>query len=198
VTYHRSTTMRRAVPLIAAMALAAPITAGCGDDEKAGSSDATEVAASGSKQVFPVKDNPISTKGTASGLTITKALVENNVDPVTGEDVADHLEVAFKNTTAKPLDGVEVYYKIRDETDAKSEGYYAKLDGFVVKPGRTRVAHFDGAAGKDHFPVNKYSLYYTDENELFVDVMAGAPGLKPTTFTVRKDAANAEAGVEQD
>jgi hypothetical protein len=196
VTHHRSTTMRRIVRLIAALALAAPVAAGCGGGEDEGQPAAAETP--GAKRIFPVDHNPISTKGTRSGLTITKALVENNVNPATGKDVSDHLEVALKNTTSKPLDGIEVYYEIRDETDPKSEGYYTKLDEFVIRPGATRVAHFDGSGEKDHFPVNRYSLYYSDDNELFVDLMASAPGLKPATFTVRKDAANAEAGVEQD
>jgi hypothetical protein len=127
---------------------------------------------------------------------VTKALVENNVSPANGKVVDDHLEVALKNTGAKPLDQLSVYYKITDPKKKVSEGYFAKLDGFTIKPGETRVVHFDNTGVKDHYPVNKYSLYYTDKNALVVDVMASSPTAKPATFVVKKDSAGAEAGVE--
>jgi hypothetical protein len=194
---HRTTTLRTAVALLAAVGLAAA-PAGCGDDEEPASSAPAKSESTGTKRVLPVAANPIANDSTAPGLAISKALVENNVSPETGKDVSDHLEVALENTTSKPLDGIEIFYKISDRTKGVSEGYYSKLDGFVIPPGATRVAHFDDTGRKDHFPVNKYSLYYVDTNELIVDVMASAPTVKPATFTVRKDAGGAEAGVEQD
>jgi hypothetical protein len=192
---HRSPT-RRTAAAIAACALALGALAGCGG----GDEESAEPASGGRKaqRILPVDKNPISNSATAPGLTITKALVENNVSAETGEDVPDHLEIALKNTTGKPVQDVEVFYEIIDKTKNVSEGYYTKLNGFVIPPGGTRVAHFDNTGQRDHFPVNEYSLYYTDQNELFVDVIAAAPGFKPATFTARKDAASAEAGVEQD
>lgn len=77
-----------------------------------------------------------------------------------------------------------------------SEGYYATLRGFTIKPGATRVVQFDDTGKPDHYPVNKYSLYYTDKNALTVDVTAAAAGVKQATFTVKKDSGGAEAGVE--
>ena len=184
---------RKTILLLAAAA--ALTAAGCGEN---GGDEADARKRSSGPRVLPVKSNPIADESTAPGLRITQALVENNVDAKTGKDSPDHLEIALENTTGKSLDGIEVYYEIIDRKDGVSEGYHAKLDGFTIAPGATRVAHFDGTGAQDHFPVNEFSLYYTDEDQLVVEVMASAPGLKPATFSVTKDAASAEAGVEQD
>jgi len=183
----------RLVAVVAVLAAAG----GCGgDDDSGGSTVANAGGKAGASQVLPVKANPISNDATARGLAITKALVENNVSAETGKDVPDHLEIALKNTSAKPLEQLEVYYEIVDKTKGISEGYHTKLDGFSIAPGETQVAHFDETGAEHHYPVNKYSLYYTDKNELLVEIMASAAGVEPATFTARKDAADAEAGVE--
>lgn len=192
--------LNRKVMALVATGLAVFVASGCGGASNTGSVKtplATNgAAAPASGQVLPVPENPIPTNGTAAGLTITKALVENNVSPTTGKAVDDHLEVALKNTSSKPLNQVEIYYKITDPAKNVSEGYHAKLGDFTIDPGATRVAHFDTTGETDHFPVNKYSLYYTDKNELVVDITAGAKDVKPATFSVKKDAGGAEAGVE--
>lgn len=191
-------TVRRALPLATIGVVAVALASGCGGGgSPAGSGGSTATTSSASGRVLPVPKNPISNSSTAPGLTITKALVENNVSPETGKGVSDHLEIALENTSAKPLDRIGVYFKITDPAKKVSEGYYTKLDGFTIQPGATRVAHFDQTGAKDHFPVNKYSLYYTDKNALVVDVMASSPSVKPATFTVKKDSGGAEAGVEQ-
>ena len=150
----------------------------------------------GTAQVLPVAANPISNNSAAAGLTISKVLVENNVAADTGKAVGDHLEIALKNTSTKPLDQIAIYYKITDKAKATSEGYYTKLDGVAIAPGATRVVHFDSTGASDHYPVNKYSLYYTDKNALVVDVTASSPNVKVATFSVKKGAGGAEAGVE--
>jgi hypothetical protein len=190
--HHGKTTLRRLATLVAVLGLAVA-AAGCGDS---GTSDASSSAARGGKRILPVAKNPISNAATAPGLTIANALVENNVDAETGKDVDDHLEITLENTTSRPLDDIEIYYKIIDKAKNLSEGYYSKLDGFVIPSGGTRVAHFDNTGQKDHFPVNEYSLYYVDANELTVAVTASSRGTKPATFTVTKDAADAEEGVD--
>ena len=157
---------------------------------------ATAPATSVSTQVLPVPQNPISNTSTAPGLTITKVLVENNISPDTGKGVGDHLEIQLKNSTAKPLDQVGIYFKITDPMTAATEGYYTELAGFSIPAGGTRIVHFDQTTATDHFPVNKYSLFYTDKNALSVDVMASSPNVQPATFTVQKAAGGAEAGVE--
>lgn len=194
---------KKLIAAAAVLVITAAVASGCGSSTtsttsggSATNAPATSAPAAGGKAVLPVPTNPIANAATASGLTITKALVENNVAPDTGKTTDDHLEVALENTTAKPLDQVQVYYKITDPAKNVSEGYYAKLDGFTIKPGATRVVHFDNTGKTDHYPVNKYSLYYTDKNALTVNVTASAAGVKQATFTVKKDSGGAEAGVE--
>ncbi len=190
--------MTKALALGALALTLAALASGCGGGGASSASSAptsaTPAAATG--RVLPVTRNPISNASTAPGLTITKALVENNVSPDTGKAVDDHLEIALRNTSSKPLDRIGVYYKITDPAKGMSEGYFTKLDGFTIDPEASRVVHFDPTGATDHYPVNKYSLYYTDKNALVVDVMASSPNVKPATFTVKKDAGGAEAGVE--
>jgi hypothetical protein len=188
-----------------AVGLTTAFAAGCGSEGNdttptattpASGTSAAPAAAPGGARVLPVTTNPITNTSTTDGLTITKALVENNVAADTGKAVDDHLEVELENTSTAPLDKISIYYTITDPTTGASEHYYAELPGFTIAPGASRIAHFDGSTATDHFPVNPYSLYYTDKNALSIDVMASSPTVKPATFTVNKDAGGAEAGVE--
>jgi hypothetical protein len=182
--------------VVALLAIGATVFAasGCGGSATSGSptTQATTTAPPASTQVLPVPKNPISNTSKAAGLTITKTLVENNVEPGTNKVVNDHLELTLKNSSTKPLDQIAVYYKITDPKTGASEGYYTKLEGFTIAPGATRVVHFDQTGATDHYPVNKYSLYYTDKNALVVDVMASAAGVQPAASTVKKDAGGPE------
>jgi len=199
----RTNQIKRALPLLA-VGLTAVVIAGCGGSGTSSGSgppaattpSAGAPAGADGKAVLPVPKNPIANTATAPGLTITKALVENNVSPDTGKPVDDHLEIALKNTSAKPLTQIEVFYKITDPKKNASEGYYTKLSGVSLKPGETRTVNFDNTGTPDHYAVNKYSLYYLDKNALVVDITASAPDVKPATFTVKKDSGGAEAGVE--
>ncbi len=185
----------RILPIVATGLVAAALAvAGCGRSTPSPTGTAPGAPANG--QVLPVPTNPITTTGKASTLTITKALVENNVSPQTGKGVTDHLEVALMNSGSTPLSQIEVYYKVSDPAKKLSEGYFAKLSGVTIAPGATEIVNFDQAKGSGHFPVNKFGLYYTDKNALVVDVTAASPDARPTTFTVKKDAGGAEAGVE--
>jgi hypothetical protein len=194
---------------LTAVGLAVAVASGCGSSSSSASSSpvtttsavtpattTTTTAASGTSQVLPVASNPISNTSTAAGLTITKVLVENNVSAETGKAVGDHLEIALKNTTSKPLDRIAIYYKITDKAKGATEGYYSQLTGATIAPGATRGFHFDNTGAAYHYPVNKYSLYYTDKNKLRIDVTASSPNVKVATFTANKDAGGAEAGVE--
>ena len=156
----------------------------------------TSASSGASGAVLPVAKNPISNKSQAAGLEVAKVLAENNVSPETRKAVDDHLEVTLRNTSSKPLDKIAIYYKFTDPTKGVSEGYYAALDGFAIDAGASRVVHFDATGAPDHYPVNKYSLYYTDKNAMFVDVMASSPTVKPSSARIKKDAGGAEGGSE--
>lgn len=195
--------MKQALAVLGAGIVALAV-AGCGGSNgstgtgapAAGTSAATTTQAAAAKNVLPVATNPIANPATAPGLTITKALVENNISPANGKTVDDHLEFVLKNSSAKPLGPIEIYYKITDPSKGTSEGYHTVLAGLTIKPGASRAVHFDNSGAADHFPVNKYSLYYLDKNALRVDIEASVAGVKPARFAVRKDAGGAEAGVE--
>ena len=192
----RITRRLTAVSLVLAGLSTAALT-GCGGSTASNATTATTgTGAAPASAVLPVPKNPIASASTKPGLRISKVLVENNVAPDTGKAVSDHLEVTLQNTAATPLTGMEIYYRITDPALNRSEGYDTKLTGITLNPGAARVIHFDNTGATDHFPVNRYSLYYNDKNALVIDVTAGAAGVKPATFTVRKDAGGAEAGVE--
>jgi hypothetical protein len=152
----------------------------------------TACAASADGLVFPVEANPISNTSTAPGLKIDQVLVENNVDPETGNDAPDHLEIALSNETDRELSGFQVYYEITDTVSGAKEGYCSDLTGFTIPPGEQRTVHFDTTGAPDHFPDNEFSLYHSSLNEMQVDVMVSATDVAPQTASVTKDAGGDE------
>jgi hypothetical protein len=171
---------------LGAMVLAALALVGCGGSSSGNSTSDTR--ATDSTQVLPVTEDPISNPATAQTLSIDSVLVENNVDPATGQDAPDHLEIALTNTGSTELSGFEVYYTFTDPTDDVSESYYLALPtDFTIPPGETRVAHFDGTGAPDHFPDNQFSLYHTSLNAMEVTVEVSADGVAVQTMTVQKD-----------
>lgn len=143
--------------------------------------------------VLPVPSNPIVNTATAKTLKIESVLVENNVDAAK-KGVSDHLEIALRNTATTDATSVEVFYSVIDPTAGATENYYTKLPADFVVPGAgTRIVHFDDTGAPDHFPVSKFSLYYTSRNALDVAVTVSAKDAAMQTFTVSKDAGGAEA-----
>jgi hypothetical protein len=142
--------------------------------------------------VLPIAANPITNTSTAPGLAIVQVLVENNVDPATGKDAADHLEIQLRNDSAAELSGFVVYYEITDLTTGAKEGYCSALAGFTIAPGAERAAHFDNTGQPDHFPDNEFSLYHQSLNEMQVDVIVSATGVAPQSASVKKDAGGDE------
>ena len=139
-------------------------------------------------QVLPVTTNPIINTATAATLHLDSVLVENNVDPATGNDADDHLEIALSNTGTAPLNGFEIFYTITDPSTGDTESYYTALPAsFTIDAGTTRTVHFDQTGATDHFPDNQYSLYHTSMNALDVTVQASATDAAPQTLTVHKD-----------
>ncbi|MCW2960812.1 MAG: hypothetical protein JWM90_1199 [Thermoleophilia bacterium] len=175
---------------LAVVAVGAVALTACGGTSSSGGGGGSGSQAA---TVVPVKSNPISNTATTPGLEIASVLVENNVNPDTGKDAADHLEIALKNTATKPLDGFEIYYLIADPTSKTKEGYYTKLKpSFTIAPGATRIVHFDDTGATDHYPENKYSLYHASKNAMTIDVTASAAGFAPQMDSVKKDAGGAE------
>lgn len=143
--------------------------------------------------VLPVADNPITNTATVQALKIDSVLVENNVDS-SGKTASDHLEIALTNTGTSELTAFEVFYTFTDPTTNVTENYYAKLPAdFTIPAGEQRTAHFDNTGAPDHFPVNEFSLYYTDTNALDVTVTVSATDAAIQTTTLQKDAGGAEA-----
>ena len=202
-------TRGRRAAVVASLAIA---LAACGGSSKAapavqptaastaaatGASASTEVsggaAPAASGQVLPVVDNPITNTATEQVLKIDSVLVENNVDPVTGADADDHLEIALSNTGTADLAGFEVFTTYTDATGGVTESYYTKLPAdFSIPAGGKRIAHFDNSGSADHFAVNEFSLYKTSVNGLDVTVVVSAANAAPQTMTVQKDAGGAE------
>lgn len=175
----------------ATLALAAALTlAACGGSSSNDGASATtgQPGDSAAAQVLPVTDNPIANDATAQTLVIDSVLVENNVDPATGGDAADHLEIALTNTGTTELSGFEVFYTFTDPTDDLTESYYLALPtDFTIPAGDSRVVHFDDTGAPDHFPENAYSLYHTSLNAMEVTVEVSAEGAAVQTATVQKD-----------
>jgi hypothetical protein len=151
-----------------------------------------ECVASADGLILPIAANPITNSSTAPGLAITQVLVENNVDPATGSDAPDHLEIALRNDSGAELSGFVVYYEITDLTTGAREGYCSALNGFTIPAGGERAAHFDNTGAADHFPDNEFSLYHQSLNEMQVDVTVSAAGVAPQTASVTKEAGGAE------
>lgn len=144
--------------------------------------------------VLPAETNPILNNSTADGLTIDSVLVENNVDSETGKTADDHLEMALSNTSTTTLTNIEIFYTFTNPRSGLTESYFTKLPStFSIPPGGTRIAHFDDSGRPDHFAVNKFSLYYTDIEQLNVTVTVSAPNFKIQTTDLTKDAGGAEA-----
>jgi hypothetical protein len=143
--------------------------------------------------VLPVKENPITNASTVQALKVESVHVEDNVNAA-GKAVNDHLEVTLSNTGKTDLSGVEFYYTYTDVTSKVTESYYSKLpDTFTIPAGGKHVAHFDNTGAVDHFPVNKFSVFYTSKNALEGSVVVSAAGAAPQTTTFKKDPGGAEA-----
>ncbi|WP_341925001.1 hypothetical protein [Nocardioides psychrotolerans] len=192
---------RRAIGAALAFGLATAAIAGCsssstptpaGTTASGSSSAASSTAPAPGSPILPVTSNPISNTSTTNALTIDSVLVENNVDQA-GNAATDHLEIALTNTGTADLTAFEVYYTFADPKTGDTESYYAELpSSFTIAPGAQRAAHFDNTGEADHFPVNEFSLYYTDVNALDVTVEVSATDTATQTATITKDAGGPE------
>ncbi len=135
--------------------------------------------------------NEITNTSTSTGLSIVSGIVENNLD-TNGKIVNDHLELALKNFSPYDMANIEVYYTVKDLTTLHSEGYYKKLNGFVLKAGATQSINFDNKVGYGHFGINKSGVYFTSVNKLQFDVWVSTPKYKVAHIQIMKDAGGAE------
>jgi hypothetical protein len=196
-TPRRGGTSRAALATVGLAAAVLVLATACGGSPTAGTggnAPGTPAASTGQSAgaVLPVTANPITNTATTQSLTIDSVLVENNED-ASGKAVDDHLEIAVTNTRTTELSGFEVYYTITDPKTSDAESYYTRLPAdFAIAGGDSRLIHFDNTGAADHFPVNQYSLYYTDPNALDVTVEVSAADSAPQTATVAKDAGGAE------
>lgn len=142
--------------------------------------------------------NPIAQTGKSGGLVVTAAKVEDNFDPVSKKDIPDHLEINIKNPGATPIQGVQIYYSIKDSVSGKTENYYRNLSAFKIPGGQTAILHFDVngstnfAAASEHFRINPNSLLYKSPNAKTLSIQAASAGFMPSTLSIKKDAGSAE------
>ena len=195
ITTHTSRPLRNRLAALGLLAGTIALSAcSSGTTTKSTTTTSPPAAAGGAAiQVLPAKENPIKNTSTVQALKIDSVHVEDNVDAA-GKAINDHLEVALSNTGSTPLNGLEFYYTFTDPTTKVTESYYAKLpDSFTIPAGGKREAHFDNTGAPDHFPVNKFSLYYTSKNALDGSVIVSAAAATAQTTTFKKAAGGTEA-----
>lgn len=153
----------------------------------------TESSASQDPQdVIPgLYPDPIQNMATAPGFKISAIKVENNTDAA-GNPVSDHLQLTLQNVTDKELTNFEVYYSITDTVTGKKEGYYKKLNAYVLSPKTSQSIHFDNKPGSSHFTANTHSLYFTSSNKLQFTVMVSTAGYRTESAQATKAAGGAE------
>jgi hypothetical protein len=142
--------------------------------------------------------NPIAQKGKAGGPVIESAKVEDNFDPVSKKGVSDHLEIAVKNPGSTPLQGLQLYYTVKDSTTGKTESYYRNYESFKLPQGATTVLHLDdtgdanATANATHFRANPNALLYKSQNVKTLTIQIASKGYAPSTVSIKKDAGGAE------
>jgi hypothetical protein len=144
------------------------------------------------QQVLPVKTNPIQNTATQPGLAITAIAVEDNVDPVTKQAIADNLQISLHNSSNTTMSNVDVFYQMKDVTTGQTEAYSQKLTGFQLAPNETKTIFFDNQTSPGHYPENKYSLYRSSKNEVHFTVTVSAPGFRVATAETKKSVGTSE------
>lgn len=156
------------------------------------SSTPSSTSNASSAVVLPVSSDPIVNNSTNATLQITKAAVEDNVDPSTGKAIADRLQLTLNNTGTTTLSNFEVYYTMTDRVTSASESYYQKLDGLTLAAGASTTVYFDNQAGAGHYPENQFSLYRSSTNQVDFTIEVSASGAKIVTGTATKSKGTGE------
>jgi hypothetical protein len=169
-----------------------PAEALLGTDSLTGDTDGDGLNDKDDQKPLEVAD-PIPDAGKSGGLVIRSAKVEDNMDPKTRRDVADHLEIELRNPGTNEIKGLQVFFSIKDDKGPTMESYYRNLPGFTIKAGGSRALHFDlkGAtdwtAATDHFRSNENSMLYKTPNSKTVTIKVAADGYAPSHVTIKKD-----------
>ncbi len=142
--------------------------------------------------VLPVQGSPIVNNATAAVLTVTKAAVEDNVDPATGKAINDRLQLTLKNTGTSTLTGFEAFYTMTDRVTKSSESYYQKLDGLSIPAGQSATVYFDNQTGAGHYPENQFSIYRSSTNAVDFAITVSAQGAKTVTVNAVKSKGTGE------
>ena len=135
--------------------------------------------------------NPIAQQGKPNGLGFT-AKVEDNFDPVTKKDAADHLELEVKNTAGEPLTDLTMFYSVKDDGTGKVESYFKPLTGLAIEKGATVAVNFDDTDMPGHFRDNPNSSYRKSPNAKTFTVQLAAAGYAPVQIELKKDKGGAE------
>jgi hypothetical protein len=136
-------------------------------------------------------ENPLAQTGKPNGFTFT-AKVEDNFDPVTKQDMSDHLELEVKNTSGESLKGLAVHYTLKDDVTGKVESYYKPLTDLVIDKGATIAVNFDDTGAPGHFRDNPNSIYRTSQNGKVFTVQIAAEDYAPVQIEFKKDKGGAE------
>ena len=138
-----------------------------------------------------IAENPIPQSGKPNGFSFT-AKVEDNFNPVTKKDVSDHLELEVRNTSGEALQGLMMFYSLKDEGTGKIESYYKLLTALTINKGDTIAVNFDDTGAPGHFRDNPNSGYHTSQNAKTFTVQLAASGYAPAQIEFKKDKGGAE------
>ncbi len=163
------------------------VLAGCQKAAKPPTSTTNPVS-----QVNPVSENPIKNMSTKPGLVVSDIMVEGNIDPATGKNLNDHLQMTIYDGTIETMTGFEVFYTMTDKKTGRSESYYQKLTDVELAPGKAITLHFDGGKGPEHYPENSKSIYRKSRNAVDFVVEVSCAGFQPAPGKATKTASSTE------
>jgi hypothetical protein len=141
-------------------------------------------------------DSPPQDSVGVADFSINALMLENNLDPLTGAPVSDHIEIVLSNSGKQNISNFILLYNLTDSKTGQMQSYLVHLGNFVLGAGQNRSVHIDlkgtlnGTDG--HYRANPNGLYYTSPNDLKVDVTVDARGHRAQKVEEIKAAGGAE------